>query len=221
MEIYFSNEIKQAAPGYRLIKIEADVVNAETQDELWNELGQFADSLKSLLEISDINKRPGIAATRAAYKACGKDPNRYRPSTEQLCRRILKDLSLYRVNAIVDAFNLLSLKSGHSIGAFDRDAIQGSELTLGIGRAGEPYEGIGRGVLNIEGMPVWRDSIGGIGTPTSDNERTKVSMETCRLLVTINMYGEDMPVEDIEAEAIRLLETYCAADNIKISVIGQ
>ncbi len=221
MEIYFSNEIKQAAPGYRLIKIEADVVNAETQDELWNELGQFADSLKSLLEISDINKRPGIAATRAAYKACGKDPNRYRPSTEQLCRRILKDLSLYRVNAIVDAFNLLSLKSGHSIGAFDRDAIQGSELTLGIGRAGEPYEGIGRGMLNIEGMPVWRDSIGGIGTPTSDNERTKVSMETCRLLVTINMYGEDMPVEDIEAEAIRLLETYCAADNIKISVIGQ
>ena len=28
-------------------------------------------------------------------------------------------------------------------------------------------------MLNIEGLPVYRDAVGGIGTPTSDNERTK------------------------------------------------
>ena len=37
---------------------------------------------------------------------------------------------------------------------------------------------IGRGLLNIEGLPVFRDSVGGIGTPTSDNERTKLSEDT-------------------------------------------
>ncbi|MDE7385643.1 MAG: hypothetical protein K2N28_00730 [Muribaculaceae bacterium] len=220
MEIILSNEIKQAAPGYKLVKIEADVVNSETPDELWREVENFAGSLCDLLEIADINRRPGIAATRAAYKACGKDPNRYRPSTEQLCRRVLKGNGLWRVSAVVDVFNLLSLKSGHSIGAFDMDAIEGGTLTLGIGREGEPYEGIGRGELNIAGMPVWRDAVGGVGTPTSDNERTKVSMNTRRLMVTINIYGDDMPVDDIVAEATRLLETYCNAHDVRIDVVS-
>ena len=220
MEIILSSEFKQAVPGYKMIKIEAEVVNCETPDELWREVENFTGSLCDLLEIADINKRPGIAATRAGYKACGKDPNRYRPSTEQLCRRVLKGNGLWRVSSIVDTFNLLSLKSGHSIGAFDMDAIKGDTLTLGVGREGEPYEGIGRGVINIAGMPVWRDAVGGVGTPTSDNERTKVSLETRRLLVTINIYGDEMPVDDIISEAGRLLDTYCKAQNVKIDVIS-
>ena len=43
-------------------------------------------------------------------------------------------------------------RTGHSIGGFDADKIQGTHLELGIGKAGEPFEGIGRGVLNIEGF---------------------------------------------------------------------
>ena len=66
--------------------------------------------------------------------------------------------------------------------------IVGDTITLGVGREGEPYEGIGRGVLNIAGMPVVRDAIGGIGTPTSDNERTKMSLQTTRLLALVNGY---------------------------------
>lgn len=221
MEIIISEEIRRAAPGYKMIKVEASVKNSETSDELWSEIERFADSLRQLLDIPDINRRPGIAATRAAYKACGKEPNRYRPSTEALCRRIVKGLDLYRVNSIVDAINLLSLETGHSIGAFDIDSIAGDTLTLGIGREGEPYEGIGRGELNIAGMPVLRDTVGGVGTPTSDNERTKVSLSTTRLLVTINVYGDDMPAADIAAECTRLLETYCNATDINITTVTQ
>ena len=65
------------------------------------------------------------------------------------------------------------LSKDYSIGGFDADKFVGDTLTLGVGRAGEPYEGIGRGLLNIEGLPVYRDAEGGVGTPTSDNERTK------------------------------------------------
>ncbi len=221
MEIIISEDIRRAAPGYKMIKVEATVKNSETSDELWGEIERFAASLRELLAIPDINRRPGIAATRAAYKACGKEPNRYRPSTESLCRRIVKGLDLYRVNSIVDAINLLSLECGHSIGAFDLDAIAGDALTLGVGREGEPYEGIGRGPLNIAGMPVLRDTVGGVGTPTSDNERTKVSLSTTRLLVTINAYGDEMPADDIIAETTRLLETYCEATDINVSIVKQ
>ncbi len=169
MEIKVSDEIKRACPGYHMVKIEADVKNSTTPAELTAEIERFAQSMRAVMEISDINKRPGIAATRNVYKACGKEPNRYRPSTEALCRRIVSGKELYTVDAVVDAMNLLSLESGYSVGAFDMDKIDGDCLTLGVGCEGEPYEGIGRGPLNIAGLPVLRDRVGGVGTPTSDN----------------------------------------------------
>ncbi len=43
-------------------------------------------------------------------------------------------------------------------------------------------------MLNIEGLPVYRDSLGGIGTPTSDNERTKIDLYTKSFLAIINGY---------------------------------
>ena len=89
-------------------------------------------------------------------------------------------------------------------------------MELGVGRAEEPFEGIGRGVLNIEGLPVYRDAIGGIGTPTSDNERTKLSVETTQLLTVINGYSG----QDGLAEAVSLMQSllkqFCQSDGGKI-----
>lgn len=96
------------------------------------------------------------------------------------------------------------------------DRIQGDVLTLGVGREGEPFEGIGRGMLNIAHMPVYRDAVGGVGTPTSDNERTKLSIGTTRLLMCINIYGLEMPVEDTVALTLSLLEKYAGAEDVKV-----
>ena len=95
----------------------------------------------------------------------------------------------------MDLINLVSIRTGYSIGGFDADKIEGNVLTLGVGVADEPYEGIGRGMLNIEGLPVYRDSLGGVGTPTSDNERTKLDLGTTRFLAIINAYDgkENLP----------------------------
>lgn len=218
MKFEFDPIIKEKAPDYRLIAVEADVVSGQTDDTLWREITSFAESYRACHEMAEVNKRPGIAGTREAYKAFGKEPNRYRPSTEALCRRFVKGLDLYRSLALIDLVNLLSVSCGHSIGGFDADKIAGDTLTLGVGREGEPYEAIGRGQLNIAYLPVWRDEIGGIGTPTSDNERTKISDSTRRLLLTINIYRNDMPDDDIMAMTKRLLETYADAKNINFKV---
>ena len=220
MRINISEQIKSAAPAYRMIKIECDVVNGPTPDRLWQEMTQLAESLQAVMEIADINRRPAIAATRTVYKACGKEPNRYRPSQEQLNRRVLRGLGLYSIDSVVDSFNFLSLKSGYSIGAFDRDKIDGETLEFGVGREGEPYEGIGRGAINIAGMPVIRDNTGGIGTPTSDNERTKVGTDTTHLLVCIHLFATEMAADDTVAEASRLLTDYCNASDINIEIIS-
>lgn len=155
----------------------------------------------------------GIAATRKVYRSCGKDPSRYRPASEALIRRLLQGKELYQRDTLVDLVNLASIAYGYSIGGFDADKFQGDTLTLGMGKAGEPYEGIGRGTINIEGLPVYRDQIGGVGTPTSDNERTKMEMNTTHLIVLINGYDGNEANVRANAEYIQtLLKKYCMSD---------
>ncbi len=217
LDIEFSPEIAAAAPQLIVVRLSADVVNGPTDPALREELETVAGRVKESYELADINKRPAIAATRAAYKALGKDPNRYRPSQEQLMRRIVNDKGLYYIDNLVDVCNLVSIVCGCSIGAFDTDKIVGDKLTLGVGRAGESYEGIGRGTLNIEGMPVYRDEAGGVGTPTSDNERTKVSDTTRYLTVCVNAYGQEMPPEAIAEMYAGYLRKYCGATAVSVA----
>ena len=148
----------------RIGVIQARVVNSESDPALWQLIGEEEARIASAYRLDEINKRPAIQATRKAYRAFGKDPNRYRVSSEALCRRIVKGMGIYRIDTLVDLGNLVSIRAGYSIGAFDADHIDGDHLTLGVGREGELFHGIGRGVLNIEGLPVYRDRTGGIGT---------------------------------------------------------
>ena len=219
MEIVISDKLKSAAPDYFMVLVEADVTNSVTSDSLWQEIEDYSAYLRENLELSQVNKRPGIVATRNAYKACGKDPNRYRPSSEALCRRIVRGMELHKIDTLVDLVNLLSMKSGYSVSGFDRDKIAGDTLTIGVGEEGEPFEGIGRGPLNIAGMPVYRDAVGGIGTPTSDNERTKIDLNTTHAVICIHIYGLDMPVEEVISLTERLLTQYAAARNITVRAV--
>ncbi|MCM1504828.1 MAG: phenylalanine--tRNA ligase beta subunit-related protein [Muribaculum sp.] len=218
MNIEIEEVVRLAAPGLKVVTIEADVKNHPTTPQLRQEIQELASKVKSKHQLPEINKRPAIAGTRRAYKALGKEPNRYRPSCEALCRRIVKGMDLYFISDLVDITNLVSIASGYSIGGFDGDKIDGNTLWLGVGHEGEEYAGIGRGELNIANMPVYRDNIGGIGTPTSDHERTKLDLSTKRLLMCINIYEEEMPADETVALAERLLRQYCDASDIKVTI---
>ncbi|MDO5665506.1 MAG: phenylalanine--tRNA ligase beta subunit-related protein [Bacteroidia bacterium] len=215
IEITISDEILAACSSFRFIAIECEVKNSPHNNELWQEIDAFCTHFAANNMLEDINKRPTIFATRQTYKKLGKDPNRYRPSAEALCRRVVRGLGLYRIDTLVDVINLVSLKTGYSIGGFDIDKIQGN-LVLGVGKADEKFEAIGRGFLNIEGLPVYRDEIGGIGTPTSDEERTKITAETTRLLMIINGYSGEEGLQEATNFSIDLLKKYAGAKEIKL-----
>ncbi len=218
MQVIIEQEIREACPDVKIGLIRADVFNSETPDELWTEIEEASKRIRESYELSWINKRPAIVANRNLYKRMGKDPNRYRVSSEALCRRVVKGLELYRINALVDLINLVSMCSGYSIGGFDADKIVGDTVTLGVGRSGEKFEGIGRGLLNVEGLPLYRDAAGGIGSPTSDEERTKITLETTRLQMQINAFGEEMPLDDTIEWSVSLLEKYTSAKNVQIDI---
>lgn len=211
-----SDELRQAWPQFRGAAVFATVRNSTYNAELWRRIDEYTALYRAKYTTDSIKEMPAIQATRQAYKQCGKDPSRYRPSSEALCRRLLRGIPLYQIDTLVDLINLASIHSGHSIGGFDRDRIQGDTLTLGIGRAGEPYEGIGRGLLNIEGMPVYRDSAGGIGTPTSDHERTKLTLGTTHLLTIMNSYSGPEGLEEKVDFLVGLLKEYAEATDLQI-----
>lgn len=219
MKVIVSKEIEQVCPEFVGACVEAMVVNTPYCEALWQEIEAWGNRFRQELTTESLKEMTSIAATRRVYKACGKDPSRYRPASEALIRRLLQGKELYQRDTLVDLVNLASIAFGYSIGGFDADKFVGDTLTLGVGCEGEPYEGIGRGQINIEGLPVYRDAAGGVGTPTSDHERTKMTLETRHLLVLINGYDGDEQRVCENAQYIQtLLRKYCQSDGGKYSL---
>lgn len=213
MKIIVSDEIETVCPTFVGACVEAQVENTPYCQELWDEIDALCEKYKQTLTTESLKEMSGIAATRRVYRTCGKDPSRYRPASEALIRRMLQGKKLYQIDTLVDLVNLASIAYGYSIGGFDADKFEGETLTLGVGKAGEPYEGIGRGMINIEGLPVYRDEKGGVGTPTSDNERTKMELKTTHLVVLINGYdGNEQRVRENAVFIQELLRKYCKSD---------
>ena len=213
MKVIVSEEIERVCPDFVGACLEAKVKNSTYCQPLWDEINALGEHFRQTLTTESLKEIPSIAATRRVYRACGKDPSRYRPAAEALIRRMLQGKSLYQIDTLVDLVNVASIAFGYSIGGFDADKFKGDTLTLGIGREGEPYEGIGRGMINIAGLPVYRDAEGGVGTPTSDNERTKMEIGTTHLVVLINGYDGDEKRVRENAEYIQtLIRKYCESD---------
>lgn len=214
--IELENIWQSICPDLTLACIEADVKTEDNAD-LWVEINNTIRELSEQLSIESISRIPAIASSRQAYKQCGKDPARYRLSSEALLRRVVGGKCLYRISNVVDQLNLVSIRSGFSIGGYDAEKIQGP-VQFGIAKQ-EPYEGIGRGNLNIEGLPVFRDETGPFGTPTSDSERTRVTESTRRFLMIIINFGASPGLTEAQQMAKELLLRYCSATNIEERII--
>ena len=104
------------------------------------------------------NEISGIRGSRAAYKAFGRNPGRYRVSSEALIRRVRRGDELYHINSVVDVNNLISVESGLSVGSYDLGKIHGA-ITLRKAENGEGYSGIWKDFLDMENMLVLVDDL--------------------------------------------------------------
>ena len=218
IQVLIDPRIVEVCPEMRIGLINATVVNEPTCDALWAEIEEAAEDIRQQYELLEINQRPAIAGTRRLYKALGKDPSRYRVASEALCRRIIRGLGIYRLTTLIDVVNLVSIKSGYAISGLDADCIVGDTLTMSVGTADDVYHGIGRGELNIEGMPVYRDAAGPIATPTSDEERTKFTDKTVKAQININAFAPEMPIEEATEWMASLLKKYAHATDVETGI---
>jgi DNA/RNA-binding domain of Phe-tRNA-synthetase-like protein len=192
IDLSIDNSIGDRLENLILGLVTAEVENTMHSENLWEEINRESKRILEFYTLDNVKNQPNILATREAYKKLGNDPNRYRPSADALYRRIVKGAPLYQISTLVDIINLVSLKTGYSINGFDIEKIN-DRVILGVGEPGEFLDAIGRGELNIESLPVYRDSLGAIGTPTSDSVRTSINLGTGKIALIINAYSPNSP----------------------------
>jgi len=215
--IQVDEELKNACPNLKLGLLQCSVVVEPTSEALLAEIQKGIEELQANYKVENISQRSVIQASRKGYKACGKDPARYRLAAEALLRRVVQGKGLYQINNVVDALNLVSIKTGYSIGGYNADKING-KITLGIGKENEPYEGIGRGALNIANLPVLRDEAGAFGTPTSDSLRTSISDEASTFLMVFYDFDGQGALNAALDLSVELLERHAGGGDFEVTI---
>lgn len=200
MDITFSNELKEKLPYFQILAFSCDVDFGNSNSDLINEV---ETEVNNKYTFNDLLTIPEISVARKSYKKLGSDPNRVHLACESLYRRILKGNHLYQVNNIVDIGNVLSIKLKRSVAVLDYDSIIG-DINVRVGTNLDEYYGIGRGKINVKGIPLYCDSISPFGCPTSDIDRTKITEKTKKILVMIICFEEKLLDE---SEKHMLLET--------------
>lgn len=165
----------------------------------------------------DNYRNDALNASRAVYKKLGKDPSRYRVSSDSLFRRLIKNKGLYYVNNVVDINNIISLRTLWSVGAYDLSKVVGPVKYQEGGD--EAYEGIGRGKLNINHLPVLSDDCGPFGSATSDSIRTMVTGDTEAVMMVIHGFGDAGQMESMLDDMKTYLMDYAQASDVNISLI--
>ena len=214
-ELRIDEEMKKLWPATRVGCLQYRVKVEKKNEELWKYLKKdiFRKTKDEIFDYG-VNEIPNIKESRAAYKAFGKDPSRYRVSSEALIRRIGQGKGLYEVNTVVDANNLISIESGFSVGSYDTANI-GEDLVFRIGREGETYKGIGKDEINIEHLPVLADEKGAIGSSTSDSERAMITDEAREVLTLIYCFSPGDELEKALEYGKKYLEKYAGATDME------
>jgi len=210
-------ELKQQCPRTALGFLTARVVTKETPPALLEEMKVRETEILHLPEPRALLDSSKIQATRAGYKALGKDPARYRGSAEALLRRIISGKGFPLINSVVDIINLISVESRLPIGLYDLDHVNG-DILFRPGRAGETYKGIGKYDLNLEGLPVFSDQDGPHGSPTSDSERTMVTPATTQVAAILISFGGAEGLESSCRRMGELLQKFAEGQEIQYQI---
>jgi DNA/RNA-binding domain of Phe-tRNA-synthetase-like protein len=211
--------LKKKCPRTALGCVTARVEAVASPAALTEELKTREAEIQKLPFPRGVLGSPQVEATRAAYKALGKDPARYRNSAEALLRRVVGGKGLPEINAVVDVINLVSVESRLPVGLYDLGHVVG-EIVFRAGKSGETYKGIGKYDLNLEGLPVFADTVGPHGSATSDSERTMVTPETKEILAVIVAFSGSENLDRWTKRLGALLEQYAAGSEVAISIVS-
>lgn len=212
-------DMKERWPKTRVGCFQYKVTVEKKNEAMWKYLKKdiFKKTKDAIFDYG-VNEIPNIKESRMAYKAFGKDPSRYRVSSEALVRRIGQGKGLYEVNTVVDVNNLISIESGFSVGSYDAAKIT-DELVFRMGKEGETYKGIGKAEIKIDGLPVLADDAGAIGSSTSDSERAMITEDAKEILTLVYSFSDNQDLEKAMEYGRKYLEKYAGAREMESWIV--
>lgn len=216
--IAITPDFKNRLPSLVVGAVSARVCVAEHNPALWQEMEEVAGRYIGLT-MDDARQSPPIRAMREAYRLLGNDPTRYRGSSEALMRRLVQGKGLYQVNTVVDINNLISLESQHPVGTYDANRIA-PPVVFRLGEAEESYAGIGRGEIRLAGLPVFADQQGAFGSTTSDSLRTRIRLDTQRVLMVVIAFAGREGLPAVLERAVELLVRHAGASDCQTALFG-
>lgn len=210
MNILINDEVKSLVDTCTLGVIRYRALIEKSSTELTEFFDSVMDEIGSRYDTKDIASMPHIRPTRAAYKALGKDPHSYRGAAEQMLRRVILKKGLYHVNNAVDINNIISVKSGYSIGSYDVSQIVG-DAVLCRAPEGTHYKGIGKDdyEYNVEFLPAFFDDAGCFGNPSSDSQRTMLKNGVREVIFVFYAFDGKDGLDYWMNETERLLSEFC------------
>ena len=218
MEVQIDKQLKESCNvSLGCIFYKTNII--KTNKQLWNYIeNEIISKIQKTFTLENLTEQINIKASREAYKILGKEPSRYRVSSEALIRRILQGKGLYKINNVVDTNNLISIETGYSVGSYDLENLQGS-INFRIGTEGEKYQGIGKEMINIEKLPVFADNLGAYGSPTSDSTRAMITEKSKEILTVLISFNGTERLEKSVDIAMKYLTKYANAEIINSIII--
>lgn len=144
-----------------------------------------------------------VETYKTALTRLGRNPNRYRISSDALLRRCRKD-GVPTILPLVDLNNVLSMRTGWPIGCYDLEGVDGA-VTFRQGREGEVMPTLGKGDMDVARLPLLADAAGPFGSTVSDSVRTRVTETTAAPAFVMYGYGA---VD--ETALVALVQDVCA-----------
>jgi len=188
MNLKIDSELKTAFPDLTVLKLHISGVQIQKRD---TELEKFkiavTQQVRNEYDLYTVKDHPTFRAYRDFFWSIKIDPTKIRPAAEALIRRILAGKTLPRINTLVDAYNLASIKTRIALATFDADKLDG-ELLMRFAEEGEQFSGIGmERPLMLRGREIAvsdKEKLVAI-YPYRDADNTKVTEKTKNITVVV------------------------------------
>ena len=188
MSLKIDSELKARFPDLTASIFHIKDVKIQKRDaELENFKVEIMRQVREEYEIDSVKDQPIFRAYRDFFWRVRIDPTKNRPAAEALIRRILGGRTIPRINTLVDAYNLASIKSRIALATFDADKLEG-DLLMRFAGEGEEFLGIGmeKPLVLKGGEIVISDDEKLVAVyPYRDADNTKVTEETENVTIVV------------------------------------
>jgi DNA/RNA-binding domain of Phe-tRNA-synthetase-like protein len=217
MKLKIALKLKTCFSDLNVLTLQIKDVHVQKRDpELENFKVEVMQQVRNDYSLDSVKDQPTSRAYRDFFWSMKIDPTKIRPAAEALIRRIIAGKTLPRINTLVDAYNLASIKSRIALATFDADKLEG-DLVMRFAEEGEQFYGIGmdKPFILTGGEIVVSDEEKLVAIyPYRDADNTKVTEKTENVAILVcGVPG--IPKRDLENAshvAVEYIKRFCSGE---------